>query len=431
MHALAYILIVFALILILARLRIPLTLSITAGSVIIAFLFDLTVQESLRAFIDAILQPCTIALSIITALILTLSNVMQTAGVSQQIVSLAKTVLRRPGLTMAALPALIGLLPMPGGALFSAPMVESASPNKKIPPSTLSAINYWFRHVWEHFWPLYPGVMLAVTLTSTQYGRFILFQAPLGIFMAGAGILIFRNIHPDTHVKSSPPPPQTKRKLILATSPIWIIILVWIPAKYLILATLYPYLSQELQSTTQRYLPLILGLIVSITITAITKQLPTKDVAKALVKKSTYNMVSLIVSVMIFQYILQTADAATQVAREMLSLHIPVTLVVAVLPFIAGFVTGIAVAFVGISFPIVIALVAALPQEPSMQPYIALAYGFGHLGQMLSPLHICHIVSNQYFNTSFAPVYKKIIPSAILLALLITAYFTIIQLYLN
>jgi hypothetical protein len=60
------------------------------------------------------------------------------------------------------------------------------------------------------------------------------------------------------------------------------------------------------------------------------------------------------------------------------------------------------------------------------EPYIALAYGFWHLGQMLSPVHICHMVSNQYFNTSFASVYKKTWPTFLLNFILVTAYFLLL-----
>ena len=44
---------------------------------------------------------------------------------------------------------------------------------------------------------------------------------------------------------------------------------------------------------------------------------------------------------------------------------------------------GIAVGFVGASFPFVIALLASLPMEKRL-PYFFLAYVMGHTGMMLS-----------------------------------------------
>ena len=135
----------------------------------------------------------------------------------------------------------------------------------------------------------------------------------------------------------------------------------------------------------------------------------------------------LVLCIMVFRHMLGVTGAAPRIARELTALRVPVELVVMVLPFIAGLVTGLAVGFVGTSFPIVIALVAAMPGDVPLHPYVALAYAFGHLGQMLSPLHVCHVMSNRYFNTGFGPVYRQILPAAGLTAALAMTYFLILR----
>ncbi len=55
-----------------------------------------------------------------------------------------------------------------------------------------------------------------------------------------------------------------------------------------------------------------------------------------------------------------------------------------------------------------------------------LAYASGHLGMMLSPLHLCHVVSNQYFKTSFVPMSRQIALPAALMAVIIAAYFVLL-----
>ena len=427
MSALVCTLGVFVLILILARLRLPLALSITAGVVLVGFLFGLDSYRIGLEVLAGIIQPRTVGLVVITMLLLGLSAIMQSSGQLGEIVSLAKLLLRRPSFAMAVLPALIGLLPMPGGALFSAPMVESAATGGRVNGSVLSAINYWFRHIWEHWWPLYPGVILAMTLTGFSYGRFALFQIPLGIFMVFTGLLLFRRIHPDLHVKSASPPVGTKRKFLLATSSIWIIMLVWAPAKYIVSLLVLPLVPAGLESGMEKYLPLTVALITSIVWTAILKHLKFSAVAKIFTRKSSCAMAGLVVSVMVFQYILNRVGAAGRIADELLEMRVPVVLVVVVLPFIAGMVTGLAVGFVGTSFPIVLALVTALPNHGSIYPYVVLAYGSGHMGQMVSPLHLCHVVSNEYFKTGFADVYRRLLPTVSLNFALVVAYFVFLK----
>ena len=141
-------------------------------------------------------------------------------------------------------------------------------------------------------------------------------------------------------------------------------------------------------------------------------------------------MAAVVLSVMTFKYMLDSVHAAEQMAAELARLHVPILLIVAVLPFIAGMVTGLAVGFVGTSFPIVLASVRALPDTGSILPYAMLAYAFGHLGQMCSPLHVCHVVSNQYFKTGFGPVYRRILPSVVVCALFAFAYFFLLRLFL-
>ena len=118
------------------------------------------------------------------------------------------------------------------------------------------------------------------------------------------------------------------------------------------------------------------------------------------------------------------------IGAELRGAGIPVVLVVAALPFVAGAVTGLAVGFVGASFPIVLGLVAA-PEYGHIRPYVALAYAFGHLGQMVSPMHLCHVVSNRYFKTSFAAVYRYLIPPAVFTAALAAAYFVLLKWVMN
>ncbi len=427
MTALLYTLGVFALILVLSRLKLYLAFSITAGAVVMGFLFGMGGVEIAEAIPVGIFQPRTIGLVIITMLLLSLSAIMQMSGQFEEIVRLAKLLLRRPVFAMAALPALVGLLPMPGGALFSAPMVESVAAESRLSGSALSAINYWFRHLWEYWWPLYPGVKLAIALTGVSYGSFFLIQMPLSVFMFLTGLLLFRNTHPDLHVKSAGPPRGTKRKFLLATSSIWIIILVWIPTKYVVSILVLPLLPEGLAAAAEKYLPLIIALVASIVWTFFFKGMKSSAVAKVFTRKATYAMAGLVMSVMIFQHILEHVSAAERIAEELLEFRVPVVLVVAALPFIGGMVTGLAVGFVGTTFPIVLALVGALPEQGSIYPYIVLAYGFGHMGQMVSPLHLCHIVSNEYFKTGFMDVYRRLVPTMGLNFVLIAGYFVVLK----
>ena len=441
MTALPITLAVFVGILVLARLKVPLSLSIVIGTAGMGLAFGLGAAEVGRTILLGVVRPRTIGMGVLVVFLLSLCSAMQVSGQMDRIVSLSKAMLRRPILAMAALPSLIGLLPMPGGALFSAPMVESAAKGTAVPGGRLSAINYWFRHIWEHWWPLYPGVLLAAMLTESDLGTFIAFQIPLGLFAVSSGLLIFRGIHPDLHIASPPAAPGTKRSLVLATSSIWVALAVWGVATAAVKLLLGgdgavsgpgpvdP--DQVALATARKFAPITVGLIVSLVWTVRVNRIDRPAIRKIFARKGMYDLILLIVSIMVIQFMLERVDAAAGVARELAELRVPIVLVVIMLPLMAGITTGLAVGFVGASFPIVIALVQALPEGTPMRPYLVLAYASGHLGQMLSPLHVCHVVSNRYFKTSYGPVYRRIVPSAILMAALSFAYFLALRAAMN
>ena len=429
MYALPVTLGIFGLILVASRLKVPLAAGVFAGGIAIGFLFDLSPAEVGRGVLAGATGPRTIGLLVITTLLLGVTGTMRAGGQMDQIVSLMRAALRRPTAAMVALPALIGLLPMPGGALFSAPMVESAAAtdSDRPPPALLSAVNYWFRHVWEYWWPLYPGVILAMALTRIDLTMFVAFQFPLTLFMILGGLTILRSLHPAQDVRSPKAPPGTRRKLLRATSPIWVILLSWAAARAVLAAVPGETFPQYVREDVTGYLPIAAGLLISLMWTARMGGLHARDVLKVFADKSIYTMIALVGSVMIFQFMLDKVGAPVKIGEELIALHVPVALVVAVLPFVAGMVTGLAIGFVGTSFPILLGLLAAAPDAGPLGPYIALAYAFGHLGQMLSPMHLCHVMSNRYFNTRFSPVYRHILPAAAAMGACVVAYFVVLR----
>ena len=396
----------FALILTLARFKVPLAAGIMAGAVVLAAAFGLGPGGIAAGFLEGAVAPRTVSLVIITIAILALSEVMRAGGQLDRIVALAGAMLRRPRLAVAALPALIGLLPMPGGSLFSAPMVESAARGANLGGGVLSAINYWFRHIWEHWWPMYPGVITALILTGSDLGAFVACQLPLGIIMAAAGLWILRGLGPGLAKPAGDPPGGSGWRLLWTTSSIWLIAVVYALAVALLKVVPIGRLPQG--DLVGKTLPLTLGLLVSLAWTCRLNRLGASVAAKAMLSRTTLRIVVLVIGVMIFQHVLGKVDAAPRIARELKDLHVPPVAVVAVLPFIAGMVTGIAIGFVGASFPIVLGVVASMGDHVSIRPYVALAYAFGHIGQMLSPLHLCQVLSNQYFRVGFGPVYRLI-----------------------
>ena len=99
---------------------------------------------------------------------------------------------------------------------------------------------------------------------------------------------------------------------------------------------------------------------------------------------------------------------------------IPELLVIVLFPMIVGMISGLTVAFVGISFPILLYILA--PGGAPYMPMIALAYLSGFIGVLFSPLHLCLIYSAEYFKADLAKVFKKLIYPLITLFIIGSVY---------
>ena len=56
-----------------------------------------------------------------------------------------------------------------------------------------------------------------------------------------------------------------------------------------------------------------------------------------------------------------------------------------------------------------------------------MAYACGHLGMMISPIHLCYVLSNRYFATNFSATARLIAWPCLVVAVLTTAYFMLLK----
>jgi hypothetical protein len=193
--------------------------------------------------------------------------------------------------------------------------------------------------------------------------------------------------------------------MLAAVAPISLVLIVW-SIGGLVLKSLSGLLVQcgmcsEMMSFLDKFASLVLGLAASVVFTLWARPFPFRQLGGLFWNKAMVPLLGLVLSVMVYQGVLKDVNAAAAISRELTEIQVPITLVVILLPFIAGLLTGAAFGFVGVSFPLVISLVESMPDHPAMRPYVVLAYACGHLGMMISPLHLCYVVSNRYFEATF------------------------------
>lgn len=397
--ALAKILLTFGLILGFSRFM-PLYACVFGGSVLIGLWMGGSIGPILVSVVAESTSSQALWLALVITLILILSDLLAKSGQQQRIVATFQAISPSRRFTSAALPALIGLLPMPGGALFSAPMVDTAIGKDNVKPEIKVAINYWFRHIWEFWWPLYPGIILAISLFSVPAWKLIAAQIPLTFASVVAGILF---VLPSLSTSPSADSRFSRNglvELLREVMPITVVVGVLFGMQAAV-GVVESVLGASLG--WPQYLSFTLALVASILLVVRRNSLSAGLVSAAALNPGVLRMVLTVLGIMAFKGMLVHSGAIEQVRLELAAYHVPSLVVVSLLPFIAGLVTGIAFAFVGVSFPLVVAL---LPQGHSPFPYAVLAYGFGYMGMMLSPLHLCLLVTKEYFRADLIEGYR-------------------------
>jgi hypothetical protein len=173
-------------------------------------------------------------------------------------------------------------------------------------------------------------------------------------------------------------------------------------------------------------LSMLPGLVAAVIWVAAFNRLPAYRIRVSLLDRGSVTILLLIVAIMIFQGVLKESQAALQIRSELSAYQIPVTMVIMILPFLAGFITGIAVGFVGTSFPLIIPMFP----DGGLAGYLssaALSFTFGFMGMMLSPVHLCFLVTKDYYGASLIRSYRYLLLPALSVMATVAAIFFLIR----
>jgi len=403
--AVAKILIAFFAVLAASRLRIPLGAGLIGGGLALDLWSGKSLQLLPADLWHAMVRPELWLLAITITLIMEVGHFMASDANGKAIVSLARRYGGKHGhaASLILIPAAIGLVPMPGGALFSAPLVGQSAQNSSN-PEWKAAVNYWFRHILEYWWPLYPVVIVTLSIFTIQTWKFMLLQIPFTFVNLAAGyFFLLRN---RLYSFSSNEPAEKNLPSILQ---------VLLPILTIVFATLllpgfFHRLLPDLNPASWKLLSMLAGLVISLGLVWRDRKNHSRKMFSDLASRKTLNVFITLAGVMIFESLLNSSGLIPLAGRELSQGRVPIGLIIAFLPFLAGLVTGIAIGFAGAAFPIVVGFINA--GEISMQPMAALvlAFSMGYAGMMLSPVHLCFLLTVEYFSASLIKVYRYILP---------------------
>ncbi len=378
----------FAVILGLSSRRFNLGLSLVAGGMVIAVTARMSVADIIRVAYTSALDLSTIRLATSVCAIHLLGYMMKRSGLLDRMVNDLTLIIRDPRVLTAALPMVVGMLTVPGGAIMSAPMVERSGERAGMDKLSMAAANLLFRHFWYFVYPLHPLFILVADLSGLTAGELIRYSIwPTIVGAAVAAAVCFRGSRKALSDEGRP-----SLKLLAAfaidCSPILAIILT-----YYVLRLEFVLAAGAGVATAGYFLR-----------RAFRGQPPVAFI-KELAQHIDLKLALTIVGVMVLKGYVMNSGSVELVATTMTSAGFPIIALAVVIPFAAGLLTGTNYPGVGIAFAV---FGPVLDTHVLRVAYYALVFVCSIAGYLLSPVHLCYVLTRDYYDVSMGTLLKRV-----------------------
>ena len=376
-----------ALFVVLMYRRVGLGVSLTVAAFLMSLL-SLGISGTATVLFETCIDPVTLTLVFASFFVMLLSQLYKETGLVNVLTRSLGGFIKNPKVTVSLLPAVIGLLPVAGGALMSAPMVEAEADKMGLDESKKTYINIWFRHAILPVYPVSQFLILTAALTGNSIDTLIVRQALVVAVMIIVGYFVglrkIRNIkNADSETKSNPK--ANLKGLAYSFSPIIITII------------LTAALNVNIAIST---------LVGAITLLAITRTKVT-TFQKVLKSRTLWEVTLAAFGALLLRNVTLASGASEILGSALTNMNLSEIILLSVVPAVLGFLFGSPSASVALSVPILAETVTFIPKNAS------LVYISAYLGYLGAPTHLCLVFTAQYFRTSISKSYKYLIPSII------------------
>ena len=400
MNIFALLIIAMAIIILMLRRHIPIGPCMLTGGLFIWLMKTPELHYLTQAFSETLSLPRTYDIIFALYFVMCLEIELRTSGALAGMVHALQRIFSSNRVTLAVMPAFLGLLPSLGGARFSAPIVEEASKGLGLTSDHQSAINFWFRHIFEFSSPIIPGMIMACNIAGVAYSEFITHLCWLTVLMFSVGwFVLIRPIKADSikeNTGTQAADEQGWQDLWLSLSPVVL--------TFVLVVFFNMNASVGMGVVTA-------GLFLVLHFTK--REVSLKEVVVgAIDMKMFFN----VLCILYFIQILTVTQVLQEIVTAFQSSPLPVPVIIACVSFIIGVLTGMSQGHVAIIMPIIAAM-----QTGSLN-LAGVAMAFGVAGQMLTPTHMCLVVTVDYFKANFFKTLKPVLIGEVMLLTIFSVY---------
>ncbi len=404
----------FALVIISIRKRVNFGISLILGSILLS-VFSLayaSFDEVAIGFLKAIIYDVnagafvwnTVELAVLMTLIYILASVMQDTGAIARLIDSLRLIFRKGG-TIAIIPAIYGLMPVPGGALFSAPAVEEEGKSFHLSISEKNFFNVWFRHIWFPIYPISSSILIMADLASLNVYQLIIVNSVSFFTMIIVGFIILSwktGMFPRKNMKKANPVKTDKTKTKKNLSGLLFIVPPILPLGFSILE----YVGISL------FTAFSIGVIVSILLLFFMSHVPWSDYKKYLKQALTWKLVAVIAGIMIFREIFEVSGVNVTIYSLLEQLPISPIIIIILFPLVLGLLTGYLLSGITLSYVLLQPLFSCV--DICNAGLVSILFMSGFIGYLVSPIHLCNVLSSEYMKTDTTRMYPLYLPASIM-----------------
>ena len=363
--------------------RRSLWLAMTTAAVVLS-LFTLSTSQMLIVLTRTFTDPSVLLIAFVVGIIPLIGGALEESGEMDRLVANMR-MRKRPFFAVA--PALLGMLPMPGGALLSAPLIERGG--EGVPADVKAAANVWFRHAFLLVYPLGSSLIASAKIASVGLYQAILFLFPAFFLTVAIGYFILLR-----HVQGRM---KYEEQFSLAGLLVPLGIILSAPVIDIAMKSMLPLRYPEIGTAV--------GVSVSLLLAMTIGRIGVRQLPAIVAKMRPWKYVFIILAMFLFLNVFTLSGSPEVLA----SLDLPPVVLCIVIGFVLGMITG------RIQTPIAIVVPIFITAHGAMSlPAFAVTYFAIYLGYVISPVHPCVSVSIEYFSISMSTFLRRMaLPVAI------------------
>lgn len=332
-----------------------------------------------------------------------LANILKSYGILNKVVKALEKLIPSKKMLIVMFPALMGLLPVPGGAFLSAPFVDSLGNDMNLPGEKKATSNLYFRHIAMFILP-YNSTMLAIAsaLPEISIYKLIGLNLPFMLTLLFGAFFFYVKSAPSAVSEGSGFHLGALKDVIVNLSPIYMAI---------VFNTVFDL---------DMYISLMLCILLTVFLIGKDKS----NYIRTIVKGFSIDTFIMLAGVYFMQNIILNLDYVMASVGGILSGHsiLGFMLIVPMVGLAFGLSTGMNLVPMGILLPFVAGMNLPVMTQTVYAMYI-LVWSF--LGYYFSPFHLCQLLSIKYLGCDTKKVYREHLKMMPVLCIAITAIFLI------